>query len=196
MSRGAFGGMTMAVSDADPHLGGNIIEGDILTHCPAVWRYCVERFAVKSVLDVGSGRGHAALFMSRLGVPVVAIDGLMENVFHAVYPTVYHDLTKGPFITAVDLVHCQEVAEHIPEDKVEFLIDTFKAADIVVMTHAVPGQLGHHHVNCQTDEYWVSLMRNAGYFLLVDDTARIRRLALIEGAAHMANSGLVFSRKS
>ena len=31
------------------------------------------------------------------------------------------------------------------------------------MTHALPGQPGHHHVNCQPIEYWVAVMQAFGF---------------------------------
>ena len=33
------------------------------------------------------------------------------------------------------------------------------------MTHAVPGQAGHHHVNCQPQEYWINLLSQKGFML-------------------------------
>ena len=95
------------------HLGGNIRGGDPFTWCPSVWDYVVNRFGIKSVLDFGSGSGTAALYFHRLGMKVCAVDGLEENVRKSIFPTVKHDVTKGPFVSQFDLVHCQEVVEHI-----------------------------------------------------------------------------------
>lgn len=178
--------------EATPHLGGNIRPGDPYTHAPRVWRYLVERFAISSVLDLGSGRGHAGLFFHREGMQVICVDGLAINVRSAVYPTVLHDLTKGPFRTKVNLVHCQEVVEHVDESYVDNIVDTFLCGEIIVFTHALPWQGGYHHVNLQPPEYWISLMQSRGCVLLEEDTARVRRIAAEEGGAYLAATALVF----
>ena len=54
-----------------PHVGGNIWQGDPWTFAPTVWRYLIDRFCVRSVLDVGSGRGHAAHWFAKHGCQVV-----------------------------------------------------------------------------------------------------------------------------
>ena len=48
------------IKDGQDHLGGNINEGDPYTYCPTVWNYLIDRFCIKSVMDLGSGRGHCA----------------------------------------------------------------------------------------------------------------------------------------
>lgn len=189
-----YSGMSLAHSYGEPHLGGNIVEGDAYTHCPRVWDYVIDRFAVRSALDLGSGRGHAAHYMAQKGVSVIAVDGLRYNVVNALHPTVQHDLTNGPFQTDVDFVHCQEVAEHISEEHADDFVRSLASGRVVLLTHAVPGQGGHHHVNCQDADYWINMMALAGYRVLAEDTNRIRKIAAEEGAIYMARTGILFSR--
>lgn len=189
-----YAGLTLAANQEAVHLGGNIVEGDAYTHSPSVWSYVIDRFAVKSVMDLGSGRGHAAQFFANKGLSVVAVDGLETNVQEAHYPTICHDLTKGPFKTKVDLVHCQEVVEHIDEAHLDHLLNSFRSGDVVLLTHAVPGQGGYHHVNCKGSDYWIEQMRLAGYAFLPEDTQRIRKLAEADRAIYMAKTGLLFHK--
>jgi hypothetical protein len=119
-----YSGMSLVDSKDEPHLGGNVLEGDPYTFCPQVWSYVIERFAISSVLDLGSGIGYSADFFYRKGLRTIAVDGLSDNVKMALYPTVCHDLTKSPVLTSVDLVHCQEVVEHIDERFLENLLLT------------------------------------------------------------------------
>ena len=42
-------------------------------------------------------------------------------------------------------------------------METFKLCKFVVVTHAYPGQGGHHHVNEQEKEYWVQLFKKYGF---------------------------------
>ena len=79
-----------------PHLGGNIRFGDPDTFSPKVWDYVIDRLAIESVLDLGSGLGHASHYFSRKGLRVLAVEGMAENVDNAIYPTLLHDLVNGP----------------------------------------------------------------------------------------------------
>lgn len=190
-----YEGLRGAVNQTTPDLGGNVHNGDPFSYSPLVWRYLVHRFSVKTVLDVGSGEGHAAnYFNSILGCVTLAIDGLRENLDNAVYPVVIHDLRKGPFITKVDLVHCVEVVEHLEMQFVDNILATFASGRILAMTHAVPGQDGYHHVNCQPSEYWCELAKRFGFLLASEDTRRVRQLAEQDGAQHFRNTGLVFTK--
>ena len=188
-------GYEYVVNPATPTLGGNIWQGDPWTFSPGVWRYMIDRFAVRSVLDGGSGRGYAANWFHKAGCQVVAFDAESINVKNAIFPTVGHNLNNGAFICPVDLVHCQEVAEHITPIYEPWFIDTLHNGNVILMTHAEPGQEGHSHVNCQPSQYWIEKIEARGYTLLPDDTKRIKNIANHEGAYHLARSGLVFARK-
>lgn len=186
--------MHMVVDAARVDLGGNIRHGDAATFVPNLWRYLIDRFAVRSMLDVGCGEGHAVNFFFKQGVMAHGIDGLRANIDHAVAPIALHDLLGGPYVMPVDLVWSCEVAEHILPEKVGNYIDTLANGKIVAMTHAVPGQGGHHHVNCQPDEYWIELMRSRGYALERSQPV-YRHLAQREGIPnYFVTSGLVFCR--
>jgi 2-polyprenyl-3-methyl-5-hydroxy-6-metoxy-1,4-benzoquinol methylase len=105
----------MVRSETAPHLGGNIRFGDPETYSPSVWEFLIDRFGIRSVMNLGSGVGIAAHFFAKRGLAVVAIDGLRQNVEMAIRPTVLWDLSQGPVTTQVDHIHCQEVVEHIEE---------------------------------------------------------------------------------
>jgi 2-polyprenyl-3-methyl-5-hydroxy-6-metoxy-1,4-benzoquinol methylase len=188
-------GYDYVINPATPTLGGNIWQGDPWTFSPGVWRYMIDRFAVHSVLDVGSGRGHAAHWFHKAGCQVVAMDGEEINIQNSLYPTVKHSVNDGPLKCPVDFVHCQEVAEHISPIYVPWFIDTLCNGAIILMTHAEPGQEGHSHVNCQPSQYWIEKLAARGYTLLPDDTKRVKDIANQERAHHLARSGLVFARK-
>jgi SAM-dependent methyltransferase len=187
-----YNGLIFAQLESAPHLGGNIRGGDAFTWCPRVWDYVIDRFGVASVIDYGSGSGNAALYFHRRGLKVCAVDGLDENIENAVYPTIKHDLTTGPFIGKFDLIHCQEVVEHIDEVHLPNLLMMFACAKFVLMTHAVPDQPGFHHVNCQPAEYWIKHMEGISFVLLEEDSNRLRNLAKSDGAKYMGDTGLMF----
>jgi hypothetical protein len=189
-------GLHEARCPTTPHLGGNAMEGDPWSFCPSVWNYVINRFAIHSVLDLGCGRGHAADWFHRQGLKVVAADGLLENVHASIYPAIKHDITAGPITTRVDLVHCQEVVEHIEEQYIDNLLLSLSTGRVVLMTHALPGQMGYHHVNERTTDYWVGHMSRFGCDLLQEDTTRVRALAKLDSASYMERTALVFTNTS
>jgi hypothetical protein len=146
------------------------------------------------MLDVGCGEGHAVRFFFKSGVMAHGIDGLRSNLDRAVAPIALHDLTLGPYVMPVDLVWSCEVAEHILPEFVDNYIETLTNGKIIAMTHAVPGQDGHHHVNCQPAEYWIALMQQRGYELERSQTV-YRQIASQELAPnYFAQTGMVFVR--
>ena len=178
----------------NPHLGGNLRDGDPNTYAPSVWDYMIDRFAVSSVLDLGAGMGYSSHYFFKKGMKVISVEGMKDNVENAVYPSILHDLTESPVNCKVDLVHCQEVVEHIEEKFVDNLLRSLACGRFILMTHAVPGQDGHHHVNCQPTEYWVEKLARYNYRLLVIDSNRVRALAGKDSAIFLAATGLVFAR--
>jgi len=186
--------MAHVTNQIRPDLGGNLRHGDIHTWCPALWRFIVERFSIRSILDVGCGEGHAVSFFHKLGLVAHGIDGLSENVQHAVTPIAQHDLLAAPYMMPVDLVWSCEVAEHIAADTVDHYLETLSNGRVVAMTHAVPGQLGHHHVNCQPAEYWIKHMQAHGY-ALSEDNQILRDIAAKDYTwNYFSRTGLVFLR--
>lgn len=183
-------------SGLEKHLGGNIAEGDPRTFAPSVWDYLIKRFAINSVLDLGSGLGFAAHYFHCSGLKTVAVEGLPFNVRHSLYPSLQADITKSPVVCRVDLVHCQEVVEHISEEYIENLLTSLTCGRILVMTHAFPGQGGYHHVNEQNSDYWIRQLMRYSFELLEEDTQRIRQLAVADGACYLATSGLLFVNRN
>jgi SAM-dependent methyltransferase len=188
---------TYAIDNTAPHLGGNFIEGDPATFCPSAWEYIIDKYRVKKTLDVGSGRGFAAKWFVDRSIECVAIDGLQENVDNSIVPAVLHDLTNSSYLdTNIDFVNCVEVVEHIEEKYLEYLLDTLCSGKILLMTHAVPGQEGWHHVNCQESDYWINHLKRKGFILDVEDSKNIQWLAKKDGAKHVARNGMIFKHDS
>jgi SAM-dependent methyltransferase len=192
----SYSGLSGVINENSAHLGGNVLEGDPFTHAPSVWDYLTKRFAIQSVLDLGSGMGYSAHYFNKLGLKVLAVDGLWENCMNAIYPTLQLDLTKSKVVTRVDLVHCQEVVEHIEEEFLDNLLASLACGRIIVMTNALPGQGGHHHVNEQPTNYWIEHLRQHKCEVLVEDSNRVRQLAKLDGAHYLAQTGVVFANQN
>ena len=192
----SYRGLDFAYDGASPHLGGSVKVGDPFTFCPSVWDYAIQRFGIASVLDLGSGAGNAALFFHRRGLAVLAVDGFRPSVLSSIFPAIMLDLTRQAVTTRVDLVHCQEVAEHIEERYLDNLLNSMLCGKMIIMTHALPGQSGMHHVNLQPSEYWIHQLEKRNAIYLEEDTRRIRKLAEADGAIYMQQSGLVFANQA
>jgi SAM-dependent methyltransferase len=187
--------MITVTDAARPDLGGNSRGGDNHAFMPVLWRYVIERFGIRSVLDVGCGEGHAVAFFHRLGVHAHGIDGLRLNVTRSVIPVALHDLTTGPYFMPVDLVNCVEVAEHLEKRYLDNFLDTLANGRVVLMTAAPPGQDGHHHVNCEPPSYWIEKMRIRGY-LLSPELDEFRAICQTDvGFKYFLTTGLLFFRE-
>jgi 2-polyprenyl-3-methyl-5-hydroxy-6-metoxy-1,4-benzoquinol methylase len=191
----SYAGLIPVSSATEAHLGGNIREGDPFTFSPKAWDYAADRFAIKTILDLGSGLGYSSQYFFNRGKQVIAVDGLKENIEKAIYPTIEFDLERGPVNCLVDLVHCQEVVEHIDEKYLENLLQSLACGKFILMTHALPGQGGHHHVNEKPSEYWIGHMARYQCTVLEEDTKRIRKLAADDGALYLARTGMLFANK-
>ena len=191
-----YTGYRSAGDNTSKHLGGNTIEGDPFTFAPKVWDYLIQRFCIKSVLDLGAGLAYSSQYFHKSGLQVLAVDGLYENCQKANYPTIQIDLTRSHILTKVDLVHCQEVVEHIEEEFLENLLASLACGKFIVMTNALPGQGGHHHVNEQPTEYWIENLRKYNCEVLEEDTNRVRYLAKQDGAIYLAKTGLVLANRN
>jgi SAM-dependent methyltransferase len=187
--------MSIAMDPHDPALGGNIIGGDPQTFHPALWDYLINRFTIKSMLDIGCGEGHCLRYCAELGLKVKGFDGLSANVERAVAPITLHDLRSGPFHWRADLVHCCEVVEHIEERYAGNVLRTMANGRVIAMTHAVPGQAGYHHVNCQPSDYWIQKVEAMGYLYRPRETEEGKAAITASGRwTYFLSSGLIFER--
>jgi len=194
---------------AEGHLGGyirssaeravsglDITHGDPMTWYPALWRWSVSALNVRSMLDIGCGEGHSAAFFQGMGCEVLGIDGSIQASRDSRIPgrQVIHDFTRGPYDPGrdFDMVWCCEFVEHVASEYVENFLQTFRSASrFVLMTHALPGQVGWHHVNCREPDYWIDHLRQAGFTVNRNLTAVARGLV---PAGYFAETGLVLQR--
>lgn len=179
-----------------PWLGGYLEGGDEATIYPELWTWLRTEWGISSVLDIGCGEGHALKHFRNLECRVMGIDGIPQDdrdIFE-------HDYTKGPFPGDVGeywLGWCCEFVEHVEEKSMPNFLDTFKHCRIVMMTHATPGQAGHHHVNNQTPSYWRGALAATGFLFDRHLTMAAREQAARNPhpSNHFVRSGMAFRRQ-
>jgi len=172
------------------HLGGHQNETHIddgaLTHL-------MNKFGIQSYLDVGCGPGGMVDLASSKGLKVLGVDG--DFTLERSKPENYllHDYTAGlaPVEGIWDLGWSCEFLEHVSEQYMDNYMDTFKKCKRIVVTHAFPGQGGHHHVNEQEPNYWFHQFGNRGFLLDLVTTNEIRKESTM-AQRYIRVSGMVF----
>ena len=187
------------------HLGGCVFEGDIGTFAPQVWDKLIELYNPKTVIDVGCGCGYSLKYFMDKNVDGIGVEGYREAIARSPVGgnIVLHDYTRGPFVppSNFDLAWCCEFVEHVEEKYKANFMQTFAKCNLVAMTHAVPGQPGFHHVNCQNADYWITTFADYGFEYLEEKSLMLRKLLFNEDGSwkpnggHVRNTLMLFKRK-
>jgi hypothetical protein len=173
------------------HLGGHLNR----THTDqGILEYFRDHHAVRSLLDVGCGPGGQVLLAQQLGLEAHGIDG-DDQVSRPPGPWHIHDYTQGvsALDLQVDLVWSCEFVEHVYEQFVDNFLRDFDRGQWICMCYAPPGYPGHHHVNCQTHDYWIQRIESRGYRFRDDITAAVRRASTMR-KKFMRKRALVFEK--
>lgn len=146
----------------EPHLGGhsnktNVDDGAL--------SYLINKYNPKSFLDIGCGPGGMVELADDNGLYSRGIDGDYTVKRFSDSHFVVHDFTKGPapLDRIFDLGWSVEFVEHVYEDYIPNYIQAFQACKVILLTYAPPGYGGYHHVNEQTESYWLGVMKNHGF---------------------------------
>ena len=127
--------------------------------------------SLRSVLDVGCGAAAWLAGYRELGVPdLFGVDGDYVDRNMLLIDTdrfIPKDITKSFDLgRQFDLVQCLEVAEHVPRQTSDQLIDNItRHGKRVLFSAAVPGQGGENHINEQPYSFWRDLFEARGFSL-------------------------------
>lgn len=152
-----------------------------------------------SYLDLGSGTGAMVNCARKLGSEAYGVD-LINGPEHWF---IQHDLTqrfqilddrhyaRAPQGTTppgvYDLITCLEVAEHLPLDSHETLVDTIarhlrpapndhEPSGYLIFSAAPPGQSGEHHIGCRPAHEWRGMFHERGISYRDDLTRQLAHL--------------------
>ena len=150
-------------------------------------------------LDLGSGTGAMVNCARKLDSDAMGVDLINGPEGHFVH----HDLTRPLRIARdsltvepglpdhlaqrFDLITCLEVAEHLPPEAHETLIDTiarhlrpkpdfYGESGYVIFSAAPPGQGGEHHIGCRPAVQWRDLFHARGMSYREDYTRQLAHL--------------------
>ena len=130
------------------HLGG-FIKFDKDGVSPRAWRYMMQNLTVKSVVDVGCGRGISTLWFKSHGARVLCLEGSHDAVTHSHLPAeniVEHDFSRGPYWPqeTFDVLWSVEFLEHVGRPYMKNYLPAFHKAALIFASHSIWG--GWHHV--------------------------------------------------
>jgi len=118
------------------------------------WNFMIGILGVKSVLDVGCGRGISTSYFLQQGVKVLCVEGSHDAVLNSFLPTdkiIEHDFTRGSWWPdeTYDACWCVEFLEHVSRHYIRNYLPSFHKCAIVFTTRSEWG--GYHHVEVLID---------------------------------------------
>jgi len=132
-----------------------------------------------NVLDLGCGPGHYTKYFLDNNIECEGWDGNPNTPIISKGLCKVADLTKINKFDNKDWVLSLEVGEHIPKEYettfIQNLISNSKKG--IILSWAIPGQPGDGHVNCQSNEYVIDIMRSYNYILDTHSTIQLREAA-------------------
>ena len=140
------------------HLGG-FTTLDLDGVSPLTWKWMVETIGIKSIVDLGCGKGVSSLWFHLQGVNTLCAEGSHDAVQQSLLPPetlVEHDFTRGPWWpdTTYDAVWCVEFSEHVQRQYIRNYMPIFRKAALIFVTHSTWG--GWHHAEVHKDDWWIA----------------------------------------
>jgi hypothetical protein len=167
------------------HLGG-FTQFDPQGVAPSLWKHMIKHLGIKSVLDVGCGKGVSTSWFVTHGLEFVqCVEGSHDAVSQNIIPptdgsyprVVEHDFSLGAWWPprTVDAVWCVEFTEHVGRNYQPNYLTAFRSAALIFVTHSNWG--GWHHVEVHDDEWWRIRWEAAGLVYSETLTAEARSVA-------------------
>jgi hypothetical protein len=147
----------------------------------------IQEFGVKSVLDVGCGRGTSTTWFLKHGVDVLCAEGSHDAYEKTFLPDpatqmVEHDFSRGPWWPekTYDAAWAVEFLEHVNLQYHYNYITAFRKAALIFVSTSRWG--GWHHVEVHDDEWWINKYELYGLRYSAKLTARVREWAKQESS--------------
>jgi glycosyltransferase involved in cell wall biosynthesis len=171
----------MALQDAQISNKGFWLTDDESGHCfdKPLAEQLKDLFKHHNVIDLGCGPGYYTKYFLDHGITCEGWDGNPNTPDISKGLCKVADLTQHQSFEKKNWVLSLEVGEHIPKEHEDIFIQNLinHATEGIVLSWAVPNQPGDGHVNCQSNEYIISLLEKHGYILDVATTIGMREVA-------------------
>lgn len=158
--RGSYGGKNDKL-----HLGG-FTAHDMDGISNNTFNFMLGPLGIKSVLDIGCGKGISTSYFKRNGARVLGIDGshdaIANNLLEA-HELVEHDFSRGPWWPSqtFDALWSVEFLEHVGRQYMKNYIPAFRRAALVFVSASVHG--GWHHAEVHSEWWWISRFEMFGF---------------------------------
>jgi len=175
------------------HLGGH---GNVTHIDTGLLKFARDELGCKSMLDIGCGPGGMVYEAIRLGFDARGVDG--DFVTKREKPELFeiHDFTKGKLEHInmnFDMIWCCEFIEHVEKTYEDNWLNLMQKGKYVFVTYSEPGKPGHHHVNCEPIDYWLTLFADYGFKYREDLTEKSIELSTMK-REFWKDNGLIFER--
>ena len=183
--------------ELEDHLGGH---GGLTHTDEGTLRWAIDKLNITSMLDVGCGPGGMVELANQFGVNARGIDGDYTLTRYDENKFTIHDFTHGPapITNTYDLAWSVEFVEHVYEEYIPNYAKAMQQCKFLIMSYAKVGHGGHHHVNENTQEYWIDVMKSYGFKYLEDSTLEMRRHSTMGSKKKhrfLARTGLLFKNE-
>jgi hypothetical protein len=150
---------------------------------PRVFELVRSRWGIRSVLDIGCGRGWSALWFYLQSVRAQCVEASPSALKLSVLPPsaiVNHDYTRGPWWPeeTVDLVWSTNFAQQVSRPYMRNYFVTMKRAAIVLATF--PREPGWHSVEIHDVRWWILQFERHGFVFNSELTNQVREAAHAE----------------
>lgn len=180
----------------EAHLGGHNNKTH-LDHGALEW--AINKFNINSFLDIGCGPGGMTELATKKDLSALGIDGDYTIKRFSDAHFLIHDFTKGPapLKDVYDIGWSVEFVEHVYEEYMPNYVAAMQRCKNLIITYAPPGWPGHHHVNCQPEDYWINKMKSYGLIYNEELTRELRSVSTMNVSkkpkkAFVKNRGLFF----
>lgn len=161
------------------HLGG-FTNRDEMGISENLWNWMMGPLAVRSLIDVGCGKGVSTNYFYRHGADVLCVEGSHDAVRQSLLPhdkVVEHDFSRGQWWPdqTYDVAWSVEFLEHVGRPYMMNYLPVFHKAALLFVTSSAWG--GWHHVEVHEEWWWRNRLTAQGFVYSIDLTMLARQQA-------------------
>lgn len=152
---------------------------------PNVWKNMIKEYGVRSLLDVGCGRGISSSWFLYHGARIKCAEGSHDAVERTLLPdpatqVTEHDFSRGPWWPkeTYDAVWAVEFLEHVGVNYHFNYITAFRKAALIFVTSSRWG--GWHHVEVHMDDWWIKKYESYGFHYSPELSQQVKNWAQSE----------------